>query len=198
MRWRGWARGAALLATSGTSWAALPEPAEEGMPEQTLSIDAASTTVNFEIVALWFLKRRGEFTEIEGTLKILDDGKRAQIDVRIAVASVQMKDPEHVELLLSPAFFDAVGHPLIEFNSKPFKLSEKTAVALPGYLTVRGVRRKVRFEIDASHCEPEKRCSVIVNGVLSRSKFGMTEYRRTLSDEVHLSIDASVLIGNGG
>ena len=82
------------------------------MPEQTLSIDAASTTVNFEIVALWFLKRRGEFTEIEGTLKILDDGKRAQIDVRIAVASVQMKDPEHVELLLSPAFFDAVGHPL--------------------------------------------------------------------------------------
>jgi len=189
--------GAVLLAASGSGWAALPAHSEGGMPEQTLSIDSANTTVNFEIVALWFLKRRGEFTGIDGTLKILDGGKRAQIDVRIEVASVHMKDPEHVELLLSPAFFDAVGHPLIEFSSKPFKLTSNTAVALPGYLTVRGVRRKVRFEIDASNCQPEQRCSVLVNGVLSRSKFGMTEYRRTLADEVHLRIDASVLMSEG-
>lgn len=180
---------AALTAVAG----ALPARAPEA-PARTLEIDSAETRVDFDITALWVLRRRGEFRELNGTLTVTPDGKSAQIDVRIRVASVHMANPDHVELLLSPAFFDAAQHPWIKFRSEPFALSTHARLALPGTLSVRGIRRKVRFTVDTRQCRVEQldRCRVLVSGILKRSRFGMTEYHRTLADEVRLRIAATV------
>ena len=61
------------------------------------------------------------------------------------------------------------------------------------------VGQPVRFTVDASHCRPDQleRCRVQVNGVLDRSRFGMTEYHRTLANEVRLRIEASVRSDDG-
>lgn len=161
---------------------------------RTLRIDAARTTVEFQIAALWILRRSGRFDHIDGTLDIAAGGDSAQIRVRIEVDSVSMADPDHVELLLSPAFFDANRYPWIEFESEPFALSGPSPLALPGHLTVRGMRQPVRFNLDLGQCRlgPPAPCKVIVDGVLQRSRFGMTEYRRTLAEAVHLRISATV------
>ena len=171
-----------------------PESIESEPAAQTLRIDAARTAVDFQIAALWILRRSGRFDGIDGTLEIAAGGESAQIRVRIQVDSVHMKDPDHVELLLSPAFFDAARYPLIEFESEPFALSDASPLALPGRLTLRGISRQVRFNLDLRQCRPgpPAPCKVIVDGVLRRSQFGMTEYRRTLAEDVHLRIAALV------
>ena len=162
--------------------------------ERSMRIDASSATVGFEIAALWILRRHGRFGQIEGSVDVAADGATARIAVRIGVDSVHMKDPDHVELLLSPAFFDAERHPWIEFRSDAFALSAAPHTALPGKLTVRGITRRVRFDLDLGSCRPglPDACTVTVAGVLQRSRFGMTEYRRTLADKVNLTITATL------
>lgn len=195
-----------MSAVSASAWlylasTGLAAPADPQLPiepaaasAQTLRIDAAGTAVDFDIAALWILRRSGRFSAIDGTLDINATGDQAQIRVRIAVDSVNMKDPDHVSLLLSPAFFDASRYPLIEFNSEPFALAGQSQLKLPGVLTVRGISRKVLFNLDLGQCRPgpPAACKVIVDGVLHRSQFGMTEYRRTLAEQVHLRISAVV------
>jgi polyisoprenoid-binding protein YceI len=175
----------AAIAIEGGAVASEPQP-------QTLRIDASNARVEFDIAALWVLHRRGHFDELHGNLTISADGQNAEIDVRIRVDSVQMKDRNHVDLLLSPAFFDAVHHPWIEFRSDVFALSGDALLALPGTLSVRGISRRVRFDVDLGNCRPglPESCTVVVDGVLQRSRFGMTEYRRTLADKVYLQIAA--------
>jgi polyisoprenoid-binding protein YceI len=175
----------AAIATEGGA------TASELLP-RTILIDASNARVEFDIAALWVLHRRGHFGDLQGSLMISADGQSAEIDVRIRVDSVQMKDRDHVDLLLSPAFFDAAHHPWIEFRSDAFALSGDTRLALPGTLAVRGISRRVRFDVDLGSCRPglPESCTVIVDGVLQRSRFGMTEYRRTLADKVYLQIAA--------
>ncbi len=167
--------------------------ASEPLP-RTFRIEASNARVEFDIAALWVLHRRGHFRDLDGNLTISADGLSARIDVRIRVDSVQMKDRDHVDLLLSPAFFDAVHHPWIEFRSDTFALSGDTRLALPGTVAVRGISRRVRFDVDLGSCRPglPEPCTVSVDGVLQRSRFGMTEYRRTLADKVYLRITASL------
>lgn len=178
-----WLPAALLLAIAADAAAELPTP-------RSYRIDAANARVEFDIAALWILRRRGYFEEIDGSLEIAADGQDAGIAVRIAVDSVRMKDRDHVALLLSPAFFDAERHPWIEFRSDRFALSGATRLALPGTLSVRGISRRVRFDVDLRDCSPglADACTVVVDGVLQRSRFGMNEYRRTLADKVLLQI----------
>lgn len=163
---------------------------------RSFPIDASSARVEFDIAALWILRRRGHFEDIDGSVQIAADGLSAEIDVRIGVDSVRMKDRDDVELLLSPAFFDASHYPSIEFRSDAFALSEQTRMGLPGTLTVRGISRRVHFNVDLRDCRPgfPESCTVRVDGMLERSRFGMTEYRRTLADKVHLTIEATLAV----
>lgn len=160
-----------------------------------LQLDSANTRVEFEIAALWLLRRHGAFADVVGRIDRDPAAGTAIISVRIRVDSVRMKDPDHVRLLLSPEFFDAAQHPWIEFRSDPFAVDGAERGALPGSLSVRGITRRVRFSIDRGHCDLRAAdgCEVIVDGTLQRSRFGMSGYRRTLADKVHLKIAARVL-----
>jgi len=174
-------------------WAAwiAPIAADAELPMQ-LSIDPATSRVDFDIVALWVLRRRGRFDEIEGVLSIDRSAHQARIDIRIPVRSVWMKDPEHRELLLSPAFFDAEQHPEIRFRSDAFSSTASGELSVRGSLSVRGRERRARFAVRAEGCTLDERpqdCHVHVRGSLRRSRFGMVEYSRTLADEVHLDIE---------
>ena len=186
---------ASLLLPSWLLATDLADPAMTDQPgPQRLQIDPAGTRVAFDIAALWILKRRGEFGDIEGALTIAADSRTAVIEVRIGVASVEMPNPDHTRLLLSPQFFDAEAYPWIEFRSDSFALDAGGRLQLPGTLQVRGISQRVQFAADAGRCAPKHSspCEVEVSGTLQRSRFGMTEYRRTLADDVHLRIFATM------
>jgi polyisoprenoid-binding protein YceI len=170
----------------------LIEPPESEV--QRFLLDPASTHVGFDIVAIWILRRRGEFKDMEGSMTVAPDRGSAVIEVRIRVASVEMPNADHTELLLSPDFFDAAQHAWIEFRSDRFVPGQGRWLNLPGTLQVRGISQRVQFSVQTSRCslEPGRPCEVEVNGTLQRSQFGMTEYRRTLADEVHLRIFATM------
>lgn len=157
-----------------------------------LQIDPAASRVDFDIVALWVLRRRGRFDEIQGVLSVDRSAHEAQIDIHIPVRSVWMKDPEHRALLLSPAFFDADQHPEIRFRSDVFSSTASGELQVRGTLSVRGRERRTRFSVRAEGCTLDQRpedCHVHVRGTIRRSRFGMVEYSRTLADEVHLDIE---------
>lgn len=186
-----WLCGAAICANV---WSA--EIVDGGVvPPALLQLDRAHTRVEFEIVALWLLRRHGEFADVDGRIDIDPEAGSAVISVRIRAASVRMQDPEHVRLLLSPEFFDADRHPWIEFRSDPFAIDGGRHGALPGDLSLRGTTRRVRFDLDRGLCDLHlpSACTVVVAGNLQRSRFGMTGYRRTLADRVHLKIAARVV-----
>lgn len=186
-------RAALVLVLAAAGRVAAAAAADPPVPP-ALQLDSGNTEVEFEIAALWILRRHGRFTEVEGRIDSDPHAGTAVITVRIRVDSVRMKDPDHVRLLLSAEFFDAARHPWIEFRSEPFAIDGKPQASLPGRLSLRGVTRKVRFDIDRGHCDLRagSACEVIVDGSLQRSRFGMTEYRRTLADKVHLKIAARV------
>jgi polyisoprenoid-binding protein YceI len=188
-----WSSALACALIQGSPDAA--EPVSQALPVgRSLHVDPSNTRVEFEVAALWILRRHGVFQQIEGQLQVDPDARMASIGVRIRVASVVMKNPKHVELLLSPAFFDVEQYPWIEFDSEPFSLEPAERLALPGSLLVHGIRRHVEFDVDTRGCSADRLddCEVIVNGSLQRSQYGMTEYRRTLADEVHLTIAAAL------
>lgn len=159
-----------------------------------LHVDPARTRVGFDISALWVLRRRGEFRDVEGSLSYEPDGVNAVIQVRIRVASVDMPNAEHVKLLLSADFFDAGQYPWIEFRSEPFALGKAERLDLPGTLQLHGITQRVQFSAETSRCllDAKSSCEVEVSGTLQRSQFGMTEYRHTLADEVNLRIFATM------
>lgn len=155
-------------------------------------VDSARSRVDFDITALWILRRRGRFDAIAGELGIDHAQHLARIDIRIPVASVWMKDTDHRELLLSPAFFDATVHPEIRFRSDAFSSQAQGEVRVGGQLSVRGLQRPSVFRVRTEGCVFDERpqdCRVYVSGVLQRSRFGMVEYTRTLADEVRLEIE---------
>jgi polyisoprenoid-binding protein YceI len=158
---------------------------------ERLQLDPQASRVDFDITALWVLKRRGRFDQIRGTMEIDHARHQARIDIEIPVASVWMKDADHRELLLSPAFFDADAHPLIRFVSDPFPSRAGKERQVSGMLSLRGLALPTEFIVRADGCVLEEHpqdCHVHVDGVLQRSRFGMVEYSRTLSDAVRLQI----------
>lgn len=169
------------------------EAAEEAPPPPlTHAIDGASSSAHFSIGVLWLLRRHGSFSGLEGEIRI-DASGAAAIEVRVPVASVTMKDPDHVAMLRSPAYFDAAAHPWIHFRAEGFHLHDGAGPhALRGHLRMRGVEREVEFQLQTIDCAlkaDSRPCHLRVEGEVRRSQFGMVANRRTLADQVHLDLD---------
>lgn len=166
--------------------------AATGVPARELIVDSAASQVHFEIGVLVVMRKKGTFTELEGSVAVDHASGHANIAIRIPAKSARMKDPEHTQLLLSPDFFDARAHPWIEFNSDAMPLESTKARRIQGTLTIRGIERPVMFAVSADACLAQpglRQCRVRVEGSIRRSAFGMVEFKRTLADHVHLRIE---------
>lgn len=93
--------------------------------------------------------------------------------------------------VLSPEFFDARRYPTIHFLSDPIPMARlASGGVLNGRLSLRGVTRTVRFELLPASCTTltARGCLIEARGLISRSAFGMTSHRATLSDQVQLGL----------
>ena len=153
-------------------------------------INPAHSDAEFGVRLLWLQTISGRFTKIAGEVK-LDASGLATVDARIVTSSIVMRSPRLRRWVLEPDFFDAQDYPTIHFLSQPVTFSMlNTGGAMDGQLTLRGITRPVRFELEPSHCEPttEQTCVIEARGTVSRSAFGMGQHRTALSDEVQLGL----------
>lgn len=153
-------------------------------------INPARSDAEFGVRLLWLQTVTGRFTQIAGEVK-LDQAGLATVDARITTASVQMHSARLRRWVLAPDFFDAEHYPTIHFLSQPITFSMlSTGGAMDGQLTLRGITRPVRFELEPSHCSAtaEQTCIIEARGSVSRSAFGMNQHRTALSDQVQLGL----------
>ncbi|PWK92605.1 YceI family protein [Fulvimonas soli] len=177
---------ALLLAALGAAWR--PAGASD------YRIDPDRSHAQFSVRLLWLRTASGRFTGIAGQVRLRPDGT-ASVDASIAVDSVVMEAAWMRRFALAEAFFDAAHYPAIRFASAPVPLRALAEGGeLDGLLTLRGVTRPVRFELRPAACpQPGVRpCQLEVQGSVSRSEFGMTAHRATLSDEVKLGLSVTL------
>ncbi len=157
---------------------------------QTLALDSARSRVDFEVKVLWLVGVHGRFNRVQGTLAIDHFRNSATVDARIDTNSVSMRNKGHEDWVKSPEFFDAQHYPTIEFVSEAIPLRRlQSGGEIEGMLTLRGITKKVRLELEAPDCPATSgdNCPVEASGTIRRSEFGMRSRHGTLSDKVELS-----------
>jgi len=157
---------------------------------QTLALDGTRSRVDFEVKVLWLVGVHGRFNRVRGSIAIDHFHNSATVDAQIDANSVSMRSKSHEDWVKSPEFFDAQHYPTIEFVSDPIPLRRlQSGGEIEGTLTLRGIAKKVRLEIQAPDCPAASgdNCPVDATGTIRRSDFGMRSRHGTLSDKVELS-----------
>lgn len=101
------------------------------------TLDPVHSTCGFLVTHDGVAKFRGQFEQVEATLK---DGVLVG---RARVESVTTAVPELKESLLSPDFFDAARTPTVAFRSTDIRVADDGAAEVDGVLTIRGVSRQM-------------------------------------------------------
>lgn len=187
--WR-WIPVCALLACGAAAGAA---PAEH--EATTLTFDPAHSYAEFGVRVMWLIPIHGRFEQVHGAITIDRFRGTARVEATLDVNLVRMRSRGDENWVKSPEFFDAQHYPQIYFASEAFSLERlKRGGEVSGELTVRGIKRPVKFLIDASHC-PEavaRDCAAEAAGTIKRSEFGMRSRRGALSDKVDLEFSIHV------
>lgn len=168
--------------------------ATEGVDK--LQFDLAQSRAEFSVRVMWLIPVHGRFTSVHGTISVDSFRSSARVEALIDVADVHMRTRGDEAWVKSAEFFDAQHFPQIQFVSEPFALSRlEKGGEVAGVLTIRGVARAARFELQPAGCKGAigNDCPVEAEGVIRRSEFGMRSRRGALSDKVDLSFSIRVV-----
>ena len=128
--------------------------------------------------------------------------ENARVEATIEAASIETRDNQRDAHLKSADFFDVERFPdTLHFKSTSISLVRDGELAVEGHLTIRGVTRKVRFEVEGP-TPPTKdpwgntRIAIAATTKINRKDFGLT-WNTTLEtggilvgDDVTLTLEA--------
>jgi len=157
---------------------------------QKLALDTARSHVDFEVKVLWLVGVHGRFGNVHGMITLDHFRNAATVEAQIDTSVVAMRNRSHEEWVKSAEFFDAEHYPQIAFVSDAIPLQRlQMGGDIDGMLTLRGVSKRVRFELAKPDCPATSGddCPLEAEGSIHRSDFGMSSRRGTLSDKVDLS-----------
>lgn len=167
-------------------------------------IDSAHTSAHFAVRHLMISTVKGSFTDIAGTVVFdrLAPG-RAEVDVRIPVATIHTSDEKRDAHLKSADFFDAEKHPWITFKGKRIQGDTTGAFRLIGDLTIGGVAREVVLDVtnEGSGTDPwgNERMGFSATTKVNRQDFGLRWNVAletggfVVGDDVNITIDAEIM-----
>ncbi len=152
------------------------------------TLDAKASLIRFELRAIGLVRVRGTATA-SGRVSVAN--AVADIDVQVDLSSLKMGRDSYRAWALSEEFFAAKSHPHLTFRARDVPLAKlHRGGPISGDLQVRGVRKTVRFRLDASDCaEKAAPCRVHAHGELSRRAFGMSTRRLTLGDRIGVALE---------
>ena len=114
----------------------------------TYDIDDSHTNVGFVARHLMVSKTRGRFPVVSGTVTIGEDPADSSVEVEIDAAGVDTGDERRDEHLRSADFFDIERYPTISLPQHRRHAGGAGHFDVDGDLTVRGVTRPVRAQVD--------------------------------------------------
>ena len=157
-------------------------------------IDPGASLIGFVVRTRWGRVLQGRFPEYRGEVSELADG-RHRVHLSLATRSVEIVGHQsYTRFTRGSGFFDAAHYPLLEFVSDAYTPELlRHGGALPGTLTIRGVRRREVFTVDAAPCpRPAHDCDVVATGIVRRSDYGLDRWSFALADKVRFSLRVRV------
>ena len=113
---------------------------EQAIPTSTYKSDPVHSSVGFSVRHMGVGRFRGQFGDYDVTLRSNDGA--LELEGRVNVASLEIKDENLYPHLLSPDFFDAERHPELTFRSVAVRQDGEQLV-VEGDLTIKGVTQRV-------------------------------------------------------
>jgi len=150
------------------------------MALQQWSLDAGHSIVGFWVRHLMVSKIRGTFNSWSGTLEIDDqDPARCKVEVQIDSASVDTNEAQRDGHLRSADFLEVDKYPHITFHSTSVERAGAGRYRLCGDLTIRGVTRAVKIDVEdagrAKHpVTGDIRAGFSARTSIQRADFGLT------------------------
>ena len=146
----------------------------------TWKIDSAHSVAEFKVKHMMISNVKGHFAKVGGALT-LDESEVANshVEATIDAASLETRDAQRDAHLKSPDFFHAEKFPALSFKSTRISLVRDGELAVEGNLTIRGVTRKVAFDVEGP-TPPAKdpwgntRIAVSATTRINRKDFGLT------------------------
>lgn len=163
------------------------------------AIDKAHSEVAFKVKHMMISTVTGHFDEFDASVESNgDDFKGADIEVEVAIDSINTKNKDRDGHLKSDDFFNAEKFPLLKFKSKSFD-----GESLVGDLTIRDVTKEVKLEVDFNGIavDPygQTKAGFEITGEINRKDFNLSWNAVTeagnivVSDKVKLVIDAQFI-----
>ena len=180
------------IPTAALVAATTPAPAA---PARSFAIDGARSGAEFIVRLRLRMRAHGRIAAVSGQLRPEAPGSW-RVEVLADGSALRVAGPRWMERVTrSEDFLDVERHPEIRFRSAPF--SERVLHAggrVRGQLTLRGLTRPVSFRLLPSACaQPGRDCDLRVQGIISRTEFGMTAYPRSVKDDVELRLRVRLL-----
>lgn len=143
------------------------------------TIDPVHSDVGFSVKHLSISNVRGEFKEYGASVYTQgEDFLNAEIDIWINPASVSTGDFARNTHLKSAYFFDVERYRNISFKGKRFEVIRADMYALYGELTIKGIVKMIRLEVEFNGVTKDprggKRASFVVKGSINRKDWGLT------------------------
>ncbi len=166
---------------------------------QIYTIDSGHSYLGFQVKYMGFAKVRGRMTDFSGTIRFDEnDLTKTSITARIAVQGINTEHDSRDKDLKSANWFDAETYPDIDFQSKR-AVASGDGFDLVGDLTIRGVTREVRLEMNEfSGVMRDVRddTQIIWTGttVIDRKEFGVAGERWSAIKEGITGVESEVLI----
>ncbi|QVQ27677.1 YceI family protein [Achromobacter deleyi] len=146
----------------------------------TYDLDPSHTYPSFEAdhfggLSTW----RGKFNKSSGVVVLDREARTGTVEVTVDINSVDFGHDEMNQHAVAPDIFDAAKYPTATFKGKFTKFDGDRPEEATGDLTLRGVTRQVKLDIDDFKCIDHpmlKRevCGADVSTKFNRKDFGLT------------------------
>lgn len=162
----------ALLAAGLVTGPAIAAPA-------TYTVDPSHTYPSFKAAHKSLSFWRGKFNKTSGTIVLDRDAKTGTVDITIDATSIDFGHDKMNEHAISEDFFNTAKFPTVTYKGK-IKFDGDKPAAVEGEMTLLGVTKPLKLEIDHFTCAPHpmlKRevCGADAEGEFNRADFGMTK-----------------------
>jgi polyisoprenoid-binding protein YceI len=171
----------------------------------TWNIDPTHSVAEFKVKHMMISNVKGHFPKVSGVLT-LDEANPANSSVvaTIDVTSIETRDVQRDGHLKSADFFDVEKFPTMTFKSTAVKLTGSDSGLVEGDLTIKGVTRKVTFDVEGPTAPAKdpwgnSRVAVSASTKIGRKDFGLTWNSALetggvlVGDEVTITLDVQFI-----
>ena len=163
------------------------------------AVDSSHTYATFEIDHMGFSTQRGLFRNTSGQIRLDDEERSGDIEIRIDAASLDTGFKLRDDVLRGSDWFNVKSFPDIIFRSQRLEFNDERPVAVDGVLIMLGEIRPMRLEISRFKCGlnlaiRKRGCGADAQGVLRRSDYGMLTGLPFIGDEVRLRIQVEAYL----